>query len=105
VTVYYIGHPSGLVKIGYAANALTRLEGLERQYRTALIIVAHEPGMAAVERIRHDQFHADRLNRHQEWFRPSPELRDHMQRLLPTGVELGQWPEPDPAIRRVDREE
>ena len=104
VTVYYIGHPCGLVKIGYAQYVLSRLDSLERQYRTPLIILADEYGMFEVERSRHRQFSAERLNRHQEWFRPGTELRQHMKALLPDGVKLGDWPDPDPAIRYVDRE-
>lgn len=104
MTVYYIGHPTGLIKIGYAQYADSRLGSLERQYRAPLIVIAGEDGMAEVERVRHAQFAADRLNRNQEWFRPSPELRRHMEALLPDGTELGDWPDPDPAIRYVDRE-
>jgi hypothetical protein len=89
-TIYYIlvvpetwpgpppgGHPfSGLhMKIGRTNNVLTRLQNLKTGTSGELIIHALEPGEAAVEQRRHQQFANDR--RQGEWFACSPELCQH----------------------------
>lgn len=70
-------HPfSGLhIKIGRAKDALKRLQNLKTGTSGELIIMALEPGGAAVERARHKQFASDR--RQGEWFVCSPKLAQH----------------------------
>ena len=64
---------SGLhYKIGRAKNVEVRLSNLQTGTSGELIVNALEPGGSDIERLRHDQFAADR--RRGEWFSASPEL-------------------------------
>lgn len=77
--VYYVRIPGDdLVKIGYAASLKERLTGL-RVPREALLAV--EPGARDVERERHQQFRAFRVNPKREDFWLSPELERWIQSL------------------------
>ena len=86
-SIYYIlavpetwaGAPSGAhafsglhYKIGRTNNVERRLANLQTDTSGELIVNALEPGGAAIERQRHDQFAAER--RSGEWFSASPEL-------------------------------
>ncbi len=89
--IYYIiavpetwpGPPSGFhgyfglrAKIGRTNDVLRRLNELRTGTPEELIIHALEPGDAALEAKRHQQFASDR--RQGEWFAVSPELGQHM---------------------------
>lgn len=63
------------MKIGRAKDVLKRLQNLRTGTSGELIIMALEPGGAAVERARHKQFARDR--RQGEWFVCSPTLAEH----------------------------
>lgn len=70
-------HPfSGLhLKIGRTNDVLKRLQNLRTGTSGELIIMALEPGNAAIEQARHAQFASER--RQGEWFACSPALCQH----------------------------
>jgi hypothetical protein len=73
-------HPfAGLhMKIGRTNNVMKRLPNLQTGASGELIIMALEPGNAAIEQERHRQFAEER--RQGEWFVCSPELCRHAMR-------------------------
>ncbi len=72
----YYAERDGLIKIGYSRKPADRMHwpGLEGAELRAV-----EPGDRDLERQRHGQFHASRVEG--EWFSPSEELREHMAKL------------------------
>ncbi|GAB2646229.1 hypothetical protein GCM10027169_12990 [Gordonia jinhuaensis] len=71
--VYYIRF-GNRIKIGYSTNLAQRLRVIPHDE-----VLATEHGGAALERIRHTQFAAERVNG--EWFKPSPRLIKHINAL------------------------
>lgn len=71
--IYYIGSgASGPIKIGWASNPWRRLNELQTGNPEELQMLALEPGVVAMEALRHTMFAADRLRG--EWFAPSEAL-------------------------------
>lgn len=79
--VYYLERADGAVKIGCTANYPHRRVALVRRHGP-LALVAWERGYYDVEEQRHQQFAHLRINPRAEWFRPEPELIDHLLLLL-----------------------
>lgn len=80
MSVYYVRAPSsGLVKIGFAKDALRRFSKIQSDSADALVLFAVEDGDFETERGRHAQFAAYRVRG--EWFRDEGILRDHIDRL------------------------
>lgn len=73
--VYYVRLDEARIKIGFTSNLRPRIAGL-RVDSSALM--ACEPGGKALERVRHDQFRALRINRREE-FAPAPELLEWIE--------------------------
>lgn len=78
--VYYLALSPTTVKIGTTTNLPQRLTALrsEMQY-----VLAVEPGGRDVERMRHQQFAAERIGRRED-FRVSDALQDHIASLNST---------------------
>lgn len=70
--VYYVKRDD-LIKIGYTADLASRVRALKGR------LLAVEPGSRSIERERHAQFAAHRVLG--EWFKPAPELLDHIAKL------------------------
>lgn len=77
--VYYLRLPDGLIKIGTTNRPLTRIAEHGRKSGSTDVL-AVEFGGRALERERHVQFAADRVDRH-EHFNPSPALMAHISSL------------------------
>jgi len=80
--VYYIGvEGDDHVKIGTTKNLAARLRSLStaRADGDRLTVLATEPGTYDLEQRRHAQFADTRA--HGEWFKLSPALQDHIDRL------------------------
>jgi hypothetical protein len=75
--VYYV-RIGDRVKIGYTTNMRARLPGL-RIDETA--ILATEPGGRELEAQRHEEFHAERIGRRED-FNPSRRLLAHIERVV-----------------------
>lgn len=75
--VYYLALSPTTVKIGTTTNLTARMRALrtDTQY-----VLAVEPGGRDVERMRHQQFSADRLSRRED-FRASEALQQHIADL------------------------
>lgn len=73
--VYYVAL-GGLIKIGYSSDLAQRLG----TYPPARKLLATEPGTLTLEKQRHLQF-GRLLAAGREWFRPEPELMDHIKTL------------------------
>lgn len=73
--VYYL-QVGELVKIGYTANLMQRMD----TYPPDSKLLAVEPGGKDVERDRHRQFH-HALGLGREWFVPDDELLEHITRV------------------------
>jgi hypothetical protein len=73
--VYYL-QIGNHIKIGYSGNLKQRL----KSYPVTRRLLAVEPGHGHVEFQRHRQF-AHLLDAGNEWFRPGPDLIDHINRL------------------------
>jgi T5orf172 domain len=71
--VVYYAERDGLIKIGTSANVQRRMQELEAE------LLASEPGDRKLEDVRHQQFAA--THSHSEWFRPSSELRQHIDAI------------------------
>lgn len=89
---------TGLVKIGYAANPWLRLSKMQSDNAGTLDIIALEEGDISREQALHHRFASERVRG--EWFRFSPELQVHVQRLPKVvrpvrrkqlGGVLGKW--------------
>jgi hypothetical protein len=82
--VYYVKNVrTGLIKIGRAKHIHRRVEQLRCATDDQLVLLAYEPEYGTVEQERHRQFKEDRSYR--EWFRPSAELVNHVQRCIDRG--------------------
>lgn len=79
-TVYYLRREDGAIKIGFSADLNKRMATLAKEFGP-LELLATEPGGYAAELKRHRQFHRFRVTIHQEWFRPAPELLEHIENL------------------------
>lgn len=78
--VYFIGPKRGdLVKIGYAADLVSRLRHLQTGSPVKLEVLAAIAGGLDLERTYHRQFAAHRL--HGEWFTPHPDILAEIERL------------------------
>jgi hypothetical protein len=73
--IYYL-QVGKLVKIGYTANLMQRMDN----YPPDSKLLAVEPGGKGLERQRHGQFH-HALGRAREWFTPDDELLGHIARV------------------------
>ena len=73
--VYY-AQIGDYIKIGYSTRLRQRLRTLRADH-----LLAVEPGGLDLERERHAQFRAERIDLRRENFRPSPELLDHIETL------------------------
>ncbi|AZS07340.1 hypothetical protein PP505_gp70 [Gordonia phage Dorito] len=75
--VYYLMVGPATVKIGTSADLIRRIATLrtDMQY-----IVAVEPGSYELERQRHREFRAERINRRED-FRLTERLRSHIEHL------------------------
>jgi hypothetical protein len=73
--VYYVRF-GDRIKIGTSSDVWTRITSIPCDR-----LLATEPGDYALERERHEQFKAFRLNRNSEWFRDCPEIRAHINAL------------------------
>lgn len=90
--VYYV-LMGDRIKIGTSRSLAGRLTQLMARPRDVLAI---EPGDATLERERHTQFAADRIDRGREFFRPSEALCSHIEQIArqdaPTwAVHLTNW--------------
>jgi hypothetical protein len=82
VSVYYVHAPeTGLVKIGFARDALNRFTKMQVDSPTRLILLAVEDGSAELENARHREFAVYRVRG--EWFRLEGALADHVAALPP----------------------
>lgn len=99
MSVYYVHAPdTGLVKIGFAENPVSRLSKMQVDSPTRLVLLAIEDGGKPLERQRHQQF--SDLRARGEWFRHAADLSAHIASLPPhikparksrlTGA-LGKW--------------
>ncbi len=80
MSVYYVRSPaSGLVKIGFAADARQRFSKIQSDCPDTLVLVAVEDGDMETESARHAQFAEFRARG--EWFRDEGALRDHVDAL------------------------
>lgn len=80
MSVYYVrSRVSGLVKIGYAADARKRFHKIQSDSPEELILAAIEDGDEAIERERHLQFAALRVRG--EWFHDFGDLSRHIDSL------------------------
>lgn len=78
-TVYYVQRASdSLIKIGFSTVPRERLGTLRREHGPLDLLATHKGGRDA-ERIQHRRF--DHLRVTGEWFRPEPELLDHIERI------------------------
>lgn len=77
-TIYYL-LVGELVKIGFTINLRQRLSS----YPPDAVLLVTEQGNPADERARHKQF-AQALQHGNEWFRPTPEVLEHIKRLQAT---------------------
>ena len=84
-SVVYYAQIGDYVKIGFSARLRTRLNALRVDQ-----LLAVEPGGAELERERHQQFAADRIDLRRENFRPSDALLGHIEALR-TEHGLPQW--------------
>lgn len=75
--VYY-AHLPGRIKIGFSKNPWARMSDL-RVTAPSVVLLGVEAGSLDVERDRHDQFKAHRIEG--EWFTASSELMDFIERL------------------------
>lgn len=75
-TVYY-ARIGDYIKIGYSARLKNRLKTLRIDE-----LLAVEPGDPALERLRHQRFDAERIDKRRENFRPSERLTAHIADLL-----------------------
>lgn len=73
--VYYIRNQQR-IKIGWTSNLRRRVHGL-----TYDEILAVEPGGVELEKMRHQQFAADRFGRRGEWFQISDSLTSHIEMI------------------------
>lgn len=73
--VYYIRFGER-IKIGTTGDLWARVKQIPCDR-----LLATEPGGFDVERSRHEQFKAFRLNANAEWFRDCPEIRRHVNAL------------------------
>jgi hypothetical protein len=73
--VYYV-RLGNHIKIGYTRDIKARL----RSYGPTAVLLASEPDPGGVEHERHRQF-AEHLAAGNEWFRPAPELMEHISNL------------------------
>lgn len=98
MSVYYIHSPeTGLAKIGFARDPLSRFRKMQVDSPTRLILLAVEDGSLALEKVRHAQFAG--LRARGEWFRFEDELSDFVGQLTPfvraprkpLGGALGAW--------------
>lgn len=78
--VYYLQAASGDIKIGFSASLPRRLDKL-REEHGPLTLLATEPGGWHREQGRHEQFAEYRIRPDREWFRPSPDLLQHIAEL------------------------
>jgi hypothetical protein len=76
---YFIGAPSGPVKIGIAVCPGERLKTLQTSHHERLELLATCQGGQPKERAYHQQFAAYRL--HGEWFERCPEIEAEIARL------------------------
>lgn len=77
--VYFIGGPSGPIKIGISKNPKRRLHGLQTTSPYHLKILATKPGDIEEERRLHSKFAHLRLKG--EWFQRSQEILDEMMSI------------------------
>jgi hypothetical protein len=77
--VYFIGAPSGPVKIGIAVNPKLRLNGLQTGHHEKLELLATCHGGAEQERAYHERFWECRLKG--EWFERTAEIEAEIARL------------------------
>jgi hypothetical protein len=73
--IYYL-QVGALIKIGYTARLKQRLAAYPPDSR----LLAFEPGNMGLEERRHRQFSAH-LKHGKEWFKPAPELIEHINKL------------------------
>lgn len=82
MTVYYITcEDTGTVKIGYAADPLSRLSKMQSDNASPLELVASEPGDELREAEIHALFAEDRVRG--EWFTLSDRIRAHIATVSP----------------------
>lgn len=79
--VYYVRLDSDLIKIGYSAYIADRIASFRVSINNLL---ATEPGGLRLEKERHRQFAAERVNGQLEEFHHSPRLQAHMEKLRRT---------------------
>lgn len=79
LSVYFIGGPSGPIKIGVSKDPKRRLAGLQTNSPYHLKLLAIAPGGVEEERFLHAKFAHLRLKG--EWFKRDPELLDEMMRI------------------------
>lgn len=75
--VYYLQREDGAVKIGFSAALEKRIATLEKVHGP-LTLLATERGQWMAEQKRHREFHRFRISWEGEWFRPAPELMEHI---------------------------
>ena len=75
-SLVYYARIGDYIKIGYSTRLRRRLATLRVDE-----LLAVEPGGPDLERERHHQFDAERIDLRRENFRPSPALADHIEHL------------------------
>ena len=95
--VYYVRLDEQRIKIGYTSRLRQRIGAL-RVHPSALL--AYEPGGREVEKARHEQFAADRLDARLEDFTPSPALLTWIDDLRRLNDVPGWAKAPDTRVRR-----
>ncbi|WP_210507722.1 GIY-YIG nuclease family protein [Naasia sp. SYSU D00057] len=79
--VYYLRYEDR-VKIGTSSNPRQRLARIWHEE-----VLAFERGGRHLEQRRHAQFAGDRYTTSSEWFRLSPAIREHLERVTAGGVD------------------
>lgn len=83
-----IGWDEPAIKVGWSRTMHSRRRALRYQHRQDLALLAWELGDRAFEQDRHAQFAAQRIDYRYEWFRPGPDLIEHIRRLRDDQLEL-----------------
>lgn len=76
--IYYCDDNRGRIKIGYSLNPHARIAEF-RTVNPEIELIAMESGLRELERVRHSQFHEERIGG--EWFIKSERLEQWMDLL------------------------
>ena len=87
--VYFIQEEeTGRIKIGFSEkHPKGRLKDFQTGNSNKLILLGYIEGTSQDEKILHREFYEERIRNENEWFKPSPRLKERIKELLEESLE------------------